>query len=72
MGPHGGTASEIADALGVGWDNVIVSRRIAGLRLNHIVSLDGGDSRPLVTRPGPSGRPQVVHVARQHYARRAA
>lgn len=72
MGTHGGTAAEIADALGEGWDNVVISRRIAGLRLNHLVSLDGREGRPLVTRPGPSGRPQVVHVAQRHYERRAA
>jgi hypothetical protein len=43
---------------------VIVSRRIAGLRLNHVFTFDGREGRPLVTRFGRSGRSMTVHVAK--------
>jgi len=72
LGTRGGTAAEIAEALGPGWDSVIVSRRIAGLRLNHLVSLDGREGRPLETRSGPSGRLMTVHYARRYAPRKVA
>lgn len=64
----GGTAEQIAWTLNGRsfdgpWDNVIVSRRISGLRLNHIFSYDGDQEKgnPLITREGRSRRPMTVH-----------
>lgn len=71
IGPRGATAEELAWHLNGGthegpWDSVIVSRRIAGLRLNHVYSYDGEDGRPEVTRLSQRGRPMAVHVALVH------
>lgn len=61
MGKRGGTAPEIAEALG--WTSVQVSRRIAALRAAQLVySFDGKDGRPLVKREYPGHRPCAVHV----------
>jgi hypothetical protein len=66
----GGTAEEIAwklngESFDGPWNNVIVCRRISGLRLNHVFSYDGDKERgnPLITREGSSGRPMTVHEA---------
>jgi hypothetical protein len=72
LGRHGGTALEIAEALGAGWDSVKVSRRLAGLRANYIVSYDGADGRPLVERKHEGHRDMVVHVAKEHAQLREA
>jgi len=72
MGRRGGTALEIAEALGPGWDSVKVSRRIAGLRLNHAYTYDGEEGRPLVERVHPGHRPMNVHVAIEYAQERAA
>lgn len=72
MGHRGGTALEIAEALGPGWDSVKVSRRIAGLRLNHAYTYDGEEGRPLVERVHPGHRPMNVHVAIEYAQERAA
>lgn len=71
MRARGGTAEEIADALNGGdpngpWNNVIVSRRIAGLRLNHVCTYDGLDLKPEITRTSRRGSEMAVHVAKIH------
>lgn len=72
MRERGGTALEIAEALGAGWDSVKVSRRIAGLRRNYVVSFDGEAGRPLLERQHDGHRPMVVHVAKEYAMREAA
>jgi len=72
MGARGGTAFEIAEALGYGWDSVIVSRRIAGLRVTYVLSLDGEQGRPLLERKHRGHRPMTVHIAREFARARAA
>lgn len=55
LGPSGGTYTEIADALG--WESVVVARRLAALRqAGHIVRL-------LEPRKVDGHRPCHVHVA---------
>jgi len=75
----GGTAEEIAwklngESFDGPWNNVIVCRRISGLRLNHIYSYDGDEDagRDLIERPGRRGRPMTVHEALVYRRRRAA
>lgn len=64
MGSRGGTAHEIAAALGHGWTNVIVSRRISALRQAGLVySFDGEEGRPLAERPFNGSIACTVHVA---------
>lgn len=62
MGQRGGTAPEIAEALG--WTSVQVSRRISALRDAQLVyTFDGLEGRPLVKRLFPGHRACAVHVA---------
>jgi hypothetical protein len=75
----GGTAEEIAwrlngESFEGPWTNVIVCRRISGLRLNHIYSYDGDREagRELLVRPGRSGRSMTVHEALVYRRRKAA
>ena len=66
LSSEGRSTSEIAEALGPGWDNVKVSRRISGLRLNYVFSFDGSDDQhPLRERQSPGRHPMTVHVARE-------
>lgn len=49
MAPRCATSYGIADALGDGWDHVIISRRLAALRRKGFVySFDGEEGRPKV------------------------
>ena len=50
---------------GPGWDSVKVSRRIAGLRVTYVLSLDGEQGRPLLERKHRGHRPMTVHIARE-------
>lgn len=75
----GGTAEEIAwklngESYDGPWTNVIVCRRLSGLRLNHVYSYDGDDEagRDLITRDGRSGRPMTVHEALLYRRRKLA
>lgn len=72
FGVHGGTAKEIADYLGNGFDSVAVSRRIDEMRrLEWIVSFDGLEHQ-MVMRPVVKRKGCAVHVVKEHAAAASA